>query len=108
MKANRINSIEIDACIKKRLDEGAANSSISRELAALKRMLNIGARQTPPKVNRVPYIPMLKKNNIRTGFFEHDEFLKLRDALPFYLKDFSTFAYKLGWRVSELTELKPS
>ena len=105
MKANRINTIEINAYIKKRLDEGTANSSINREMAALKRMMNIGARQTPPKVDRVPYIPMLKENNIRTGFFEHDEFLKFRDALPFYLKGFVTFAYKLGWRVSEITGL---
>jgi len=106
MRANKINTIEINAYIQKRLDEGAANSSINRELAALKRMMNIGARQTPPKVNRVPYIPMLKENNIRTGFFEHDEFLKFRDKLPEYLKGFVTFAYKLGWRVSELTDLK--
>jgi len=105
MKANRINTIEINAYIQKRLNEGAANSSINRELAALKRMMNIGARQTPPKVDRVPYIPMLKENNIRTGFFEHDEFLKFRDALPSYLKGFVTFAYKTGWRMSEITGL---
>ena len=106
MKANRINTLEINAYIQKRLNEGAANASINRELAALKRMMNIGARQTPPKVDRVPYIPMLKENNVRTGFFEHDEFLKFRDELPFYLKGFVTFAYKLGWRVSEITGLK--
>ncbi len=106
IKANRINTIQIDAYIKKRLDEGAANSSINRELAALKRMMNIGARQTPPKVDRVPYIPMLKENNIRTGFFEHDEFLKFRDKLPKYLQGFVTFAYTLGWRVSEITGLE--
>jgi len=68
--------------------------------------MNIGARQTPPKVDRVPFIPMLKENNVRTGFFEHDEFLKFRDKLPEYLKGFVTFAYKLGWRVSEITGLK--
>jgi integrase len=106
MKANRINTIEINAYIQKRLNEGVANASINRELAALKRMMNIGARQTPPKVDRVPYIPMLKENNARKGFFEHDEFLTLRDELPFYLKGFVTFAYKLGWRVSEITGLK--
>ena len=49
-------------------------------------MLNLGARQTPPKVDRVPYIPMLKENNIRKGFFEHSEFAALRTALPDYLK----------------------
>jgi integrase len=100
-----ITSPKIEAYIENRLEEGAANATINRELSALKRMLNIGARQTPPKVDRVPYIPMLKENNIRKGFFEHAEFVALRDALPDYLKGFVTFAYKTGWRVSEITDL---
>jgi integrase len=106
MKANKINTTAIKNYIEVRLDEGASNASINRELAALKRLMNIGARQTPPKVDRVPYIAMLKENNVRKGFFEHDEFLKLRDYLPLYLKGLVTFAYKLGWRVSEITGLK--
>ncbi len=92
-------------CGSDELVKGAANATINRELAALKRMLNLGARQTPPKVDRVPYIPMLKENNTRKGFFEHGDFLALRDALPSYLKGFVTFAYKTGWRVSEIAGL---
>ena len=87
------------------LVKGAANATINRELAALKRMLNLGAQQTPPKVDRVPFIPMLKENNTRKGFFEHGEFLALRDALPDYLKGFATFGYHTGWRVSEIADL---
>jgi integrase len=68
-------------------------------------MLNMGAKQTPPKVDRVPFIPMLKENNTRKGFFEHADFLALRDTLPGYLKGFATFAYKTGWRVSEIGDL---
>lgn len=41
----------------------------------------------------------------RKGFFEHGEFLALRDALPRHLKGFATFAYKNGWRVSEIAGL---
>lgn len=100
-----ITSPEIEAYIEYRLDEGAAKGTINRELAALKRMLNLGARQTPPKVDRVPYIPMLKENNVRKGFFEHAEFLALRKELPAYLKGFVTFAYKTGWRLSEIKGL---
>jgi integrase len=88
-------------CGSKDLSPGATNATINRELAAFKRMLNLGAQQTPPKVDRVPYIPMLKENNIRKGFFEHADFLALRVALPSYLRGFVTFAYKTGWRVSE-------
>jgi integrase len=93
------------SCDSENLKSGAANATINRELAALKRMLNIGAQQTPPKVDRVPYIPMLKENNVRKGFFEHGQFIALRDALPSYLKPFVSFAYKVGWRDSEIAGL---
>jgi len=68
-------------------------------------MFNIGYRQTPPIIERIPHIPMLKENNTRKGFFEHDEFLSLRDALPDHIKGVATFAYKTGWRISEITGL---
>ncbi|MGD9972946.1 MAG: tyrosine-type recombinase/integrase [Desulfatirhabdiaceae bacterium] len=92
-------------CGETKLEKGAANATINRELAALRRILNLGARQTPPKVNRVPYIPMLKENNTRKGFFEHKDFLALRDALPDYMKALVTFGYKVGWRDQEITSL---
>jgi integrase len=90
--------------VEHRLDEGVTNATTNRELAALKRMLNIGVRQTPPKVDRVPYVPTIKENNTRKSFFEHGDFLALRDV-PSYLKGFVTFAYKTGWRVPEVTGL---
>jgi integrase len=92
-------------CSGEEIKRGAANATINRELAALKRMLNLGAQQTPPKVDKVPYIQMLKEDNVRKGFFEHGDFLAFRTALPSYLKGFVTFAYKVGWRVSEIRGL---
>ena len=93
------------SCDRVDLKPGASNATINRELAALKRMLNLGTQQTPPKVDRVPYIPMLKENNVRKGFFEHEGFIALRDLLPSYLKSFVTFAYKVGWRDEEISGL---
>jgi len=104
-KVSCINSPAINAYIKSRLEEEAANGTINRELSALKRMLNLGAKQTPPIVDRVPHIPMLKESNIRKGFFEHSEFIALRNALPPFLKGFVTFGYKTGWRISEITSI---
>jgi len=92
-------------CGGQELAKGAKNATINRELAALRRILNLGARQTPPRVNRVPYIPMLKENNVRKGFFEHPQFIALRDALPDYVKPFVTFGYKIGWRDQEISSL---
>ncbi len=48
---------------------------------------------------------MLKESNIRKGFFEHSEFIALGNALPPYLKSFVTFAYKIGWRISEISSI---
>jgi len=105
MRIPQITTPKINQYIEMRLEEGAANGTINRELAALKRLLNIGARQTPPKVGMLPYIPMLKERNVRQGFFEHCDFLELRKSLPDYLKGFATFAYKAGWRRSEIENL---
>jgi len=100
-----ITTTRIRQYIEKRVAENASNATVNRELSALKRMLNLGAQQTPPKVDRVPHIPMLKENNVRTGFFEHGDFLALRENLPEHLRSFVTFAYKTGWRRSEITGL---
>jgi len=104
-KVPYITSPRINTYVQQRISEGAENATINRELAALKRIFNLGAKQTPPKVDRVPYIPMLKESNVRKGFFEHGDFLALRNKLPEYLKGFVTFAYKTGWRVSEIEGL---
>jgi len=106
LKVPTITTTCIQEYIEKRIEEGALNATINRELSALKRILNLGARQTPPKVERVPYIPMLKEKNIRRGFFEHGDFIAVRNALPEYLKGFATFAYKTGWRKSEIINLR--
>ncbi len=104
-RAPEITTPKIREYVEDRMKCGVANATINRELAALKRMLNLGRNQSPPLVEYVPYIPMLKENNARKGFFEHDEYLSLKDALPDYLKDFVTFAYKTGWRISEIAAL---
>jgi integrase len=101
----QITKPKIKEYIEKRLKDGVAGGTVNRELSALKRILNLGAKQTPPKIDRVPHIPMLKENNIRRGFFEHGDFLALCEQIPQYLKPFVTFAYKTGWRHSEITVL---
>jgi len=104
-KVTGITTPRIQAYVERRLESGAANATVNRELSALKRMLNLGEQSTPAKVNRVVHIPMLKENNTRKGFFEHGDFLALRLALPLYLKGFATFGYKTGWRISEISGL---
>jgi integrase len=106
MNATEVNTPNIKRYIEKRMSKGLANGTINRELAALKKAFKLAARCTPPKVSHVPYIPMLKENNIRKGFIEHEDYLALRDALPEYLKPVLTFAYFSAWRKSEIITLK--
>lgn len=105
VRATEITTPRIKRYIQKRMDEGAANATINRELSALKRMFNLAARSSPAKVGQVPYIPLMRENNTRKGFFEHGDFLALREALPEHLKGFVTFGYKTGWRISEISGL---
>ena len=69
--------------------------------------LNLGAEQAPPLVDksRIPRIKMLDENNVRKGFFEHDQFIAVRAELPEYLRGFVTIAYKEGWRLDEIETL---
>jgi len=105
MRIVNITTAFVKEYIEERMRSGLSNASINRELSALKRMLHLGSRCTPPKVGQVPYIPMLKESNIRKGFFEYKDFVSLRNALPAYLKPVVTFAYHTGWRRSEILNL---
>jgi len=105
MRAGSITTSEVQRYIVKRQSEGASNATINRDLAALRRMFSLAAKATPPKVARVPYIPALAENNARKGFFEYEEFERVRTALPEHLKPLTTFAYHTGWRKSEITNL---
>jgi integrase len=48
---------------------------------------------------------MLDEKNVRKGFFEHHEFLKVREEAPDYLKPVLSFAYFTGWRRGEILNL---
>ncbi len=106
MRVVDIRSDHIAAYIDERRRMGVASATINRELGGLRRMLNLGAKQDPPKVLHVPMIPRLKKEQIRTGFFEHEEFLALRGALPNHQKVPLSLGYWTGMRRGEILTLR--
>jgi integrase len=102
MRAVDITTDKVRTYIGDRQDDAVSNAEINRELAALKRMFNLALQHSPPKVPQKPYIPMLQERNVRKGFFEHEEFIALRAALPLELRPVVTFAYYTGWRKEEV------
>jgi integrase len=105
MRVTEITSATVDRYIEQRLGEEMANGTVNRELAVLRAALVLGARQTPPKVDRVPFIRTLGEGKPRQGFFEHGDYLRLLKALPEYLRPVLTFAYHTGWRRGEVLGL---
>ncbi|MCK4537379.1 MAG: site-specific integrase [Candidatus Krumholzibacteria bacterium] len=104
MTANEINPPYIRQYRQVRGRAGASKGTINRELALLKAMYNLGADDEV--IERVPKIPMYELHNTRENFFEHDEFLALREALPEHIKGLVTFAYKTGCRRGEIVNLE--
>lgn len=106
MRARKLTTPDVERFIRKRKKEGAANATINRETAILKRAFNLAYKQDPPKVMRVPHIPSLSENNVRKGFLEHSEFVVLRRALPEEIRPLITFAFYTGCRRGEILSLK--
>jgi integrase len=99
--ARAITPDRVIAYVRHRQEQKAANATINRELAALKRMLRLG--EISGKVARRPHIAMLEERNVRSGFFEPEQFRGVVAALPDDLKAVAEAAYITGWRIrSEL------
>jgi integrase len=83
---------------------GAAAATVNRETAALKRMFNLAI--AAGRLSTAPHFPEgLPENPPRQGFFEHAEYLAVREHLPPPYQDVLDFAYYSGWRHREITEL---
>jgi len=93
-----ISTADIRAYAADRQAHGAANASINRELAALKRMFTLAVQVG--RLHAKPHIPMLREDNVRRGFFEAEQFEAVRGRLPEALRAVVTFAYITGWRIA--------
>lgn len=76
----------------------ASNAEINRELALLKRMFSLAVQAE--KLLYRPHIPMLTEHNVRTGFFEVEQYQSVLGHLPFEIQPVIAFAYTTGWRIA--------
>ncbi len=93
-----ITTADLRTFIDERQAAKASNAEINRELAIVKRAFRLAVQGG--KLLHVPHIPMLRENNVRTGFFEREQFDDVRAQLPEALRGVVTFAYFCGWRIA--------
>ena len=92
-----ITPAHVRTFIDRRQQAGASNGEINRELSMLRRMFTLAVQGE--KLHHRPYIPMLQENNVRTGFFEAEQFTALLPHLPAEIQAVVRFAYVTGWRI---------
>jgi integrase len=89
---------------KYRRAQATEASTVNRETSGLSRMFQLAIRRG--QLERMPLFPKrLEENPPRDGFFEHEEYLKVRAELPPSFQDVLDFAYYSGWRRNEILGL---
>ncbi len=84
-------------------------TTINRELALLKRAFNLARECSPPKVQLVPHIPMLKESNVRKGFLPSEGYARLAERcsrIGLWMRALFECGYTYGWRHEELVNLR--
>lgn len=87
-----------------RLGSDAANGTVNRELAQLKRGLRLAVRQRRLAVE--PKFGLLREGRPRQGFLEPEQLDAILARLPAHLRPAVTFGYWTGWRIGEVTGLE--
>jgi integrase len=106
VRAADVTTALVKRYVGDRIEAGATNATVNRELEILKRALRLGAECDPPKVSYVPHIAKLVENNVRKGFLDDEGYLRLRQELPDYLKPMLVVGYHIGNRLGELKALE--
>jgi integrase len=83
--------------------EGYAPATIRYELAILRRAVNLAFQSG--LIEHRPYIPSVRVQNARVGFFEDAQLEALIAALPDPVNGMARFAAITGWRVAEVVAL---
>lgn len=107
LSTTKLSAEQIDTYVRSRLDDGAKNGSINRELSALKRMYKLAIKSG--RLKTMPYIGMLKERNVRSGFVKDSDYaalLRETAKVGAWLRGLFEVAYTYGWRKSELTTMR--
>jgi integrase len=100
----KVNKTVVDKYVDRRRSQGAADSTINRELASVRRGIRL-AQQLGAIAFAVP-IPILRLTNARQGFLAPSSYKSILTSLPAHLKCIFVLGYHLGCRKGELLQLR--
>lgn len=106
VRAARLSTDLMDRYREKRVAQGCADATVNRELSIVRTAFHNGRKRSPPKVNVVPYFPMVKETTVRKGFLTDAQYSTLRDELPQELKGLFVCGYITGIRKGELLDIR--
>lgn len=102
LKACKVTTDTLRQYRRLRRSEGRSDSTVNRELSLVRIAYRNGQKDTPSKVFVVPRFPMVKEDNVRTGFLRDEQYAALLAELPADLKALFVTAYETGIRLGEL------
>jgi integrase len=107
-RASALTTKMIKAFIDQKQTANYASASFNRWLEALRRAYTLGLNELPPLVYVAPGIEalLLEENNVREGFLEHEQYVRLRDELPDHQKLILVIGYHFGMRRGEILTLR--
>jgi integrase len=110
MRAANVGTDQIADYISERKKEPAANGTINRELALLRRAFTLGYKSKPRKVSALLDLSehMLEENNVRIGFVDETQYRALTQKATgqLWLCALLALGYTYGFRKAELLNMK--
>ena len=105
-RAARLSTDLMDRYREARKGAGSSDATVNRELSIMRTAFHNARKRTPPKINAVPYFPMVKETTVRKGFLTDAQYKLLRDSLPHELKPLFVCGYITGIRKGELLDIR--
>jgi integrase len=104
-RAADITANSVGTYIEELRKEGYSNATVNRRTQLLGQAFKVAIRNK--RLSLAPFIPRLSEiGNERQGFFETADFEAVVKNLPEYLRDFSRFGFRTGWRKGSIESLR--
>lgn len=103
-KLATISTADLTKYAQTRIADGVTKTTINREFTLLKRAMVLAKHDN--KLAQLPYFPMFRENNVRTGVLSVAQFRYILRFLPDRYKAFAQLAWVTGRRKGELLQIR--